>query len=109
MDAALEEELEKAHLERQGIVSKYRMGRNSENFINQWVRLLRGTVDSLIFYSPPTNRKIQTLGYSSRSTGDDKKVSLPQYLVAVNLFYFVDMDSSTLKSCHQISIRMRKK
>lgn len=33
----LEDELAKASIERQAIVRKYKLGRNLENVINQWV------------------------------------------------------------------------
>jgi hypothetical protein len=39
MNETLEDELERASLERKGIVKKYKLGRNSENKINQWVRV----------------------------------------------------------------------
>jgi hypothetical protein len=34
----LQDELEKANIERQAIVKKYLLGRKAENLINQWVR-----------------------------------------------------------------------
>lgn len=37
MNEVLEEELERANLERRQIVRKYRLGRNLENQINEWV------------------------------------------------------------------------
>jgi hypothetical protein len=35
----LQEELERANHERQLVVRKYKLGRKSENLINQWVRV----------------------------------------------------------------------
>lgn len=37
MNEELEEELERANLERQAIVKKYKLGRDLENKINEWV------------------------------------------------------------------------
>jgi hypothetical protein len=44
MNEDLQDELEKANHERQIIVKKYKLGRKSENQINQWVSGLN-TVD----------------------------------------------------------------
>lgn len=71
MSEGLEDELAKASVERQAIVRKYRLGRNLENVINQWVsiassRCIQHRLDHLKFAGGPRlwltlqNRQVTT-------------------------------------------------
>lgn len=65
----LEDELERAKQERQAIVRKYKLGRNLENQINQWVSFSVTRRTCQIIWIVLTNRKIQTSDCTIRLTG----------------------------------------
>lgn len=70
MNETLEDELERANHERIQIVRKYKLGRNIENQINEWVRNIVNRPVISILTSLHLCRRTQNLDFITRLTGD---------------------------------------